>query len=340
MKLREVASVIDGEITGDPDIEILGVAGVHDVREGEITFLADRRLVKECARSKAACVVVKNVIPEIDKPQVVVGNPHYAFAQLLGLFSAKPERPSGVSDSARVSPHAVIGRDVTIYPFSYISDGAAIGDETVIYPGVFVGNEAVLGAGCIIYPNVTIRERVTIGRRVIIHPGAVIGSDGFGYVTEGGRHHKIPQIGSVTVGDDVEIGANVTIDRATTGSTVIGKGTKIDNLVQIGHNVSIGEHAILAGQAGVGGSTVIGNYVVLGGQVGVADHARIEDGSMLAARSGVFGHLPKGVYSGSPTLPHKEWLKATALFARLPDLQRKVKELEEKLKRLDKEEER
>ncbi|HYA31295.1 MAG TPA: UDP-3-O-(3-hydroxymyristoyl)glucosamine N-acyltransferase, partial [Thermodesulfovibrionales bacterium] len=201
--------------------------------------------------------------------------------------------------------------------------------------GVFVGRDTIVGTHCLIYPNVTIREKVTLGNRVIVHAGSVIGSDGFGYVLEDGKYHKIPQVGSVVIGDDVEIGACVSIDRATTGSTVIGSGTKIDNLVQIAHNVRIGENTVIAGQVGIAGSTEIGDFAVLGGQVGVSDHARIDSGAMVGAQSGVFGHMPKGVYSGSPAIPHREWLKASALFSRLPEINRRIKELEEKMRTLE-----
>jgi UDP-3-O-[3-hydroxymyristoyl] glucosamine N-acyltransferase len=278
---------------------------------------------------------VKDFIPGLQKPQIRVKNPLYAFAQLLQLFTANPPHFSGISEKAFVSHRAIIGRDVSIYPYTYVSDDVVIGDKTIIYPGVFIGDETTIGDECVLYPNVTIRERVKIGSKVIIHPGSVIGSDGFGYVSEGGRHHKIPQIGGVIVGDNVEIGANVTVDRATTGNTVIGSGTKIDNLVQIAHNVRIGENSIIVAQVGIAGSSEIGNFVVLGGQVGIPDHVRISDGTMVGAQSGVVGDLTKGVYSGSPAIAHRDWLKASVLFARLPELNKKVKELEEKLNRLE-----
>ncbi|HET6513682.1 MAG TPA: UDP-3-O-(3-hydroxymyristoyl)glucosamine N-acyltransferase [Thermodesulfovibrionales bacterium] len=336
MKLSEVTTMLGGELSGNPDGEIHGASGIGEVQEGEITFLADRKLLQECAGSKASCVLVKEFFTELRKPQIRVKNPQYAFAQLLKHFSVSAAIPSGISHLAFVSGNASIGNDVSIHPFSHISDGAVIGEKTVIYPGVFIGNDASIGRECVIYPNVTVRERVRIGNAVIIHSGSVIGSDGFGYVFEEGRHFKILQVGTVVIGDDVEIGANVTIDRATTGLTVIGRGTKIDNLVQIGHNVNIGENSILVAQVGIAGSAEIGNFVILGGQVGVADHAKIDDGSMIGAQSGIMGgHLTKGVYSGSPVMPHREWLRAKALFARLPELNKRIRELEEKLNHLE-----
>ncbi len=334
MKLRELASMLGGEIVGDHETEILGAAGVHEVEEGEITFLSDLKLAEECAGSKASCVIVKEVVPGINKPQLIVKNPLYAFARVLEHFE-EPVQQIGISGHAFVSEKARIGRDVSIHPFAFISDDAVIGDHTVIHPGVFVGRHTVVGTQCVLYPNVTVREKVTLGSRVIVHAGAVIGSDGFGYVLEAGRHHKIPQVGGVIIGDDVEIGACVCIDRATTGNTIIGGGTKIDNLVQVAHNVRIGENAIIAGQVGIAGSTEIGDFVALGGQVGIADHSKVDEGSMVGAQSGVFGHIPKGVYSGYPAMPHRDWLKASALFARLPELNKRIKEMEEKIRILE-----
>lgn len=332
MRLGEIAAYLGGTLTGDPALEIRGVNGVHDVREGEITFLSDRRLMDLCATGPAAAVVVSEAIPELPTPQVIVGNPLYAFARLLYLFHGRPPADAGISGLAAVAATASLGEGVSVAPFVFIGENAVVGRGTVIHPGAFIGSGTVLGEDCLIYPNVTIRERVTIGNRVIIHPGAVIGADGFGYVFEAGRHYKIPQVGVVEIGDDVEIGANTTIDRATTGSTVIGSGTKIDNLVQVGHNVKIGANSVIVAQVGIGGSTEIGSYVVLGGQVGVSDHAQIADGCRVAAQSGIMGRLEKGTYSGSPVIPHRDWLRATALFAKLPELHRRVRELEERSK--------
>ncbi|MDO8746364.1 MAG: UDP-3-O-(3-hydroxymyristoyl)glucosamine N-acyltransferase, partial [Thermodesulfovibrionales bacterium] len=290
--------------------------------------------------SKASAIIVKEPVPEITKSQLKVANPQYAFARLLEHFYVKPFIVSGISDKAYVSDKAKMGENVSVFPLAFVSDGASIGSKTVIYPGVFIGENSSVGDGCIIYPNVTIRENVEIGSRVIIHSGAVIGSDGFGYVFEKEIHHKIPQVGGVIIGDNVEIGANVTIDRATTGNTVIGKGTKLDNLVHIAHNVKIGENTIITAQGAVAGSAEIGNYVVFGGQVGVADHATIDDGVMVGAQSGVMGHLKKGVYSGSPVIPHRDWLKSVAIFAKLPELNKRIKELEDMIKNIGRREQR
>lgn len=340
MKLREIAEMLGGELAGDPDVEIKGAAGISDAKDGDITFLSTARLINECIESKASAVIVKEPVPEIKKPQLKVSTPQYAFARLLGHFYVKPFIASGISDKACVSDKAKIGKDVSVYPMAFVSDSASIGSKTVIYPGVFIGENSSVGGECIIYPNVTIRENVKIGSRVIIHSGAVIGSDGFGYVMEKGMHYKIPQVGGVIIGDDVEIGANVTIDRATTGNTIIGRGTKIDNLVHIAHNVKIGENSVIAAQSGVAGSTEIGNYVVFGGQVGVADHAKIDDGVMVGGQSGAMGHVKKGIYSGTPMIPHRDWLKSMAIFAKLPELNKRIKELEDIIKNIERREQR
>ncbi|OGW37964.1 MAG: UDP-3-O-(3-hydroxymyristoyl)glucosamine N-acyltransferase [Nitrospirae bacterium RBG_13_39_12] len=337
MKLKELASLTDGEIIGPPqsdDIEITGVSGINEAKKGDITFVSSKKFIKDLPGCKASCVIVKEPVSDLDIIQLKVSNPYFAFAKLLEYFYIKPHKCIGISKDAFVSDKSKIATDVSIFPFSYISEGASVGTGTVIYPHVFIGENTIVGERCIIYPNVTLREGIKVGNRVIIHSGSVIGSDGFGYVFEKGRHYKIPQVGGVIVEDDVEIGSNVSIDRATTGNTIIGSGTKIDNLVQIGHNVKIGKNSIIIAQVAIGGSTEIGNYVTLAGQVGVADHAKIASETMIGAQSGIMGNVSKGVYSGSPAMPHREWLKASALFAKLPELYKKIRELEEKIKKL------
>lgn len=338
MKLKEIASLFNGEIIGPPntdDIEITGVSGVKEANEGDITFVSSAKYIKDLSGSRASCVIVKEPIADIGIAQLKVSNPYLVFAKLLKHFYVKLKAPIGISKDAIVSDKTEIGTDVSIFPFAFLSDGASIGNKTVIYPYVFVGENTTIGEQCIIYPNVTVRENVKIGNRVIIHSGSVIGSDGFGYVFGEGRHYKIPQVGGVIIEDDVEIGSNVSVDRATLGNTVIGKGTKIDNLVQIGHNVRIGENSIIIAQVGIGGSTEIGDFVTLAGQVGVSDHTRIESGTMIGAQSGVMGYITKGAYSGSPALSHRNWLKAQAIFAKLPELNKKIRELEERIKEIE-----
>ncbi len=337
MKLKEIAELIDGRVIGNSEIEVSGVSGLSEAREGDITFLSDGRFLAQAKESRAAAVIVKEVITGLDKQQIVAVNPQLAFAQLLGHFYVKPIPNKGTSEKAFISPSAMIGGNVSIYPFAYVANDAAIGKDSVIYPGVFIGEKSFIGEGCTIYSNVTIREGITIGNRVIIHSGAVIGADGFGYVFDGQEHCKIPQVGGVVIEDDVEIGANTTIDRATTGMTVIGRGTKIDNLVQIGHNVKIGRHAILVAQVAIGGSSDIGDGVILAGQVGVADHVTIEAGTIAGAQTGLTGKagkVKKGVYGGTPALPINDAIKAAMVYAKLPELRDKIRELEEKIESL------
>ncbi len=336
MDLLKIASLINGEIVGDKGIEITGVAGIPDAKEGDITFLSDNRYIKELKKSRASAVIVRQFIGDIEMPQIIVKNPLYAFSILLKSFYQKPHSYKGLNERAFISDEAIIGKEVTVYPFAFISARVEIGSNTVIYPNVFIGEDCIIGENCLIYPNVVIREGVVIGNNVIIHSGAVIGSDGFGYVFENGIHNKIPQVGNVIIEDDVEIGANTAIDRATTGSTIIGKGSKIDNLVQIGHNVKIGKNVILVAQVGIGGSSEVGDGTILGGQVGVADHTTIEAGTMIGAKGGAMGEMKRDIYSGILPMQHREWLKAMAIFAKLPELNKRLKEVEDKIKLLQK----
>ncbi len=335
MKLYELKDLFPCEVIGNEEIEITGVSGISDAHEGDITFLSDRKWLKEIENNKATAVIVKEVIEGLQKPQVKTKNPQYAFAKLLAYFYVKPHPCKGVGKNAFVSESASVAQSATIYDFAYISDKATIGASSVLYPGVFVGEGSSIGEECLIYPNVTIREGVSIGNRVIIHPGAVIGADGFGYVFEEGAHQKIPQVGGVIIEDDVEIGANTTIDRATTANTVIGRGTKIDNLVQVAHNVQVGRNVIFVAQVGIAGSTRIGDGVIIGGQAAVADHANIEAGTMIVGQSGALGEVKRGIYSGSPIQPHRDWLRSSVIFTKLPEMKKKLEELEKKIKSLE-----
>jgi UDP-3-O-[3-hydroxymyristoyl] glucosamine N-acyltransferase len=321
VKLVEIAELVKGEIIGAPDIEITGAAGIHDAKSGDITYLARQGLIGDLLAANASAVLVDEKSDKITIPQVVVNNPQYAFAVLLKHFYCKPHPHNGISLKAIISDSASIGKETTVYPSAYISGNAVIGMRTVIYPGVYIGESCRIGDDCTIYPNVVLRDGVNVGDRVIIHPGAVLGADGFGFIFKDGGHYKIPQVGGVVIEDDVEIGANTTIDRATTGNTVIGKGTKIDNLVQIGHNVKVGRNAIIVAQVGIGGSSIIGDGVILAGQAGIADHAEIEAGTTIGAQAGVAsGKLAKGIYVGTPAKPFRVALKAYDLLFKLPEL--------------------
>ena len=331
MRLGELASKIGGELIGAPDLEIRGVAGLDSAGEGDLTFIKDARMSQRVVDSGAAAVIVPEYMEGLGVAQIVSKNPLLAFSRALELFYVARHEPLGVMNGAYISEKARIGRGVTVYPLSYICGGAEIGANSVIFPGVYIGKGSRVGDDCLVYPGVTVMDGVEIGSRVVIHPNSVIGSDGFGYVRDGDRHHKIPQVGGVIIGDDVEIGACVTIDRATTGNTVIGEGTKIDNLVQIAHNVTIGRHSIIVSQVGIAGSTKIGDYVTLAGQVGVSDHSEIESHTVVGAMSGVLGKLKRGVYLGVPVRPHREFLKLQGLINRLPDIVKEVKKLRQEI---------
>jgi len=333
MKLRELRDLIGGEILGNPEVDITGVAGINEARQGDITFLADRKGLKEIGGINASAVIIREEIKGIGASMLIVDNPYLTFAKALEVFYKKPFKSLGVSSSAIIGSDVSFGEDVTVYPLAYISNRVILGSRVTISPLVYIGEDVSIGDDTVIYPHVTIRENVKIGKGVIVHSGTVIGSDGFGYVEDCGRHYKIPQVGGVIIEDDVEIGANVTIDRATTGNTLIGSGTKIDNLVQIAHNVKIGKNCIIVAQVGIGGSVEIGDGVMLGGQAGVRDHVKIGDRGMVGAQSGVGGDIPEGeAFSGTPAIPHREWLRAQGIYAKLPELVRRLRELERRIK--------
>ena len=329
MKLKELADIVGGRIAGDPDTDITGVTGIQEARQGDITYLADEKNIAALDGLQASAFFVREELEGISVNMVIVDNPQYAYAKALEVFYKKPRRPGGISEQAVICSGVQTGDDVTVYPNAYISSNAVIGDRVTIFPGVFIGVDTTIGDDTFLYPNVTVREGVHIGKSVIIHAGAVIGADGFGYVQEKGMHYKIPQVGGVIIEDSVEIGANVIIDRATTGNTIVGSGTKIDNLVQIAHNVKIGKNCIIVAQVGISGSVEIGDGTILGGQVGVKDHITIGKNVMVAAQAGVINNLAEGqIYSGSPALPHHTSLRVNRTFTRLPELAKKVQKLE------------
>ena len=291
------------------------------------------KFVHDC---KASALIVGRKTPLADvravKNLVFVENPELAYIAVAAMFEEKPAIKPGVHPSAYVGPKAFIAPGASVGAFAYIEDNARIADNVTVYPYVYVGPGVSVGEGSVIYPHVTIYRDTTIGRNVIIHANTVIAADGFGYTWDGTRHAKIPQLGSVIIEDDVEIGANTAIDRASLEKTVIGKGTKIDNLVQIAHNVTIGQHSIIVSQVGIAGSTKVGNNVVLAGQAGVRDHVTIGDGVMAGGGTGITKDVPAGsIIWGTPHMPHKEWMKLQIYIKRLPALFDRIKELEKKL---------
>jgi UDP-3-O-[3-hydroxymyristoyl] glucosamine N-acyltransferase len=332
MKLSELATLLEGRLVGNGNAEITGVKGLSDAANGDVSFFADSRYKKALLTTEATALIVKEPIEDLKCSFIIVENPYYAFAKTLAIFPKKVYHPQGVSDKALIDASAQIGANAIIYPGAFISANVSIGDNSVIYPGVFIGQNTVIGRDALIYPNVVIREYIQIGNNVIIHPGAVIGADGFGYVFDKGQHNKIPQIGGVIIEDNVEIGANSTIDRATIGATLIKKGAKIDNLVQVAHNVVVGSHCVLVSQTGISGSSTLGNGVIIAGQSGIGDHVNIADGVTIGSKSGVGGDVKtRGVYTGIPAIPHKKWLRAQSIFAKLPELLSRLRLIESKL---------
>jgi UDP-3-O-[3-hydroxymyristoyl] glucosamine N-acyltransferase len=334
----EIADFLQGELEGDSAVVITGVAGLREAQSGQISFLEHSRYLGLLSSTAASVVLVGREI-EVPKGKTVirVSHPSSAFGKIVALISPKPIRyEPGVHAKAHVHSSASIDPSASIQPFAVIEAGVRIGARTVVGSGCHIGLESVVGADCLLYSNVAIRERCVIGNRVILHPGVVIGSDGFGYEFLEGQYKKIPQVGIVQLDDDVEMGSNSCVDRGRFGKTWIQKGVKIDNLVQIGHNVIVGEHTAMAAQAGISGSTVIGHHVRIGGQVGTVGHITVGDEAILGAQSGVNHDVPKGKFVfGYPAQEHKEAMKTHANIRRLPYLNERIRKLEKRLNDLD-----
>ena len=340
MKLSEISEHLSGALEGDGEVEITAVAGLKEAEQGDLSFLANPKYASQVAETGASAVIVPNDWDRTVKCSLIrVENSDHAFAQAAELFYEQVPAPvPGIHPSACVDESARIGEGVSIGAQCTVEGGVVIGANTVIQSNCTIGYKTVIGENCLLYPLVSTREFTEIGSRVIIHNGSVIGSDGFGYaVQKDGSRTKIPQIGKVVIEDDVEIGANVAIDRARFGKTRIGKGTKIDNLVQIAHNVVIGEHSVMCGQSGVSGSTTIGSRVILAGQAGLAGHLEVGDGAIVGAQAGVMKDVDtKDFVIGSPAMPHLQFKKMVANTILLPKLKEKLKLLEEELSKLPK----
>jgi UDP-3-O-[3-hydroxymyristoyl] glucosamine N-acyltransferase len=334
--LEALAELVGGCVEGEPTLVITGVSGIQEARPGEITFVAHQKYLRTLTSAKASAVVLDRTMPA-DRPAIRVDQPYRAFATLLTLFHPRPRPRAGIMEPVVLGERVRLGQDVTLLPFVTLGDDVTLGDRVVLYPGVFVGPGSSIGDDTVLYANVTIYDRVTIGRQVVIHAGAVLGADGFGYVLgPDGRHQKIPQVGGVRVEDEVEIGANVCIDRATLGETLIRRGTKVDNLVHIAHNVEVGEDNLLLAQVGISGSCHLGTQVTLAGQVGLSDHVRIGDYATVIAQAGVAKDVePRAIVSGTPTIPHTLWRRVQAATPRLPELLRTVAALERRIAALE-----
>jgi UDP-3-O-[3-hydroxymyristoyl] glucosamine N-acyltransferase len=334
--LGELASLVGGSVEGDPALVITGVAGLQEAQPGEITFVAQQKYLRTLKTAKASAVILDRMMPA-DRPAIRVDQPYRAFATLLICFYPRPRPQAGTRAPVAIGERVRLGQEITLLPFVTLSDDVTIGDRVVLYPGVFVGPGSSIGDDTVLYANVTIYDQVTIGRQVIIHAGSVIGADGFGYVQgPDGHHHKIPQVGGVRIEDDVEIGASVCIDRATLGETLIRRGTKIDNLVHIAHNVEVGEDNLLLAQVGISGSCRLGTHVTLAGQVGVIDHVHIGDHATVIAQAGIAKDVePRAIVAGSVAMPHHLWRRVQATTPRLPELLRTVAALERRIAALE-----
>lgn len=335
LTLAELAEKTGARLQGDGTTVIRAISGITEARPDSLTFVSNKKYIKHLGDTRASAVIVAEGMEELveteGKNLLIAKDPYLAFAIVMNIFF-KPVHPVGgkIDKGAAVRGH--VSESAGIGVGAVIEEGASVGDRSVIYPNVYIGRGSSVGIDCVIYPGVCVREGVTIGDRVTIHANAVIGSDGFGYARDGARQIKIPQVGGVVICDDVEIGASVTIDRGAMGDTFIGRGTKIDNLVQIAHNVRIGEDSLIVAQVGISGSTTIGDRVTAAGQCGFAGHINIADDTIFGAQSGVPNDVKeKGVYMGYPIVPHRDWLRLQAIIKGLPKLKKKVEEIAKKL---------
>ena len=334
--VTELAEHVGGVIEGNSDIIITGASTLSEATETDVSFLANSKYEKELETTEAGVIVVDMEVDVCGKNVIRCKDPYYAFMQMVVLLHGHREhKQTGISERASVSENAKIGSKVDIHDFVHISDDVEIGDGTTIYPSCTVGPGSKIGKDCIIYPNVTIYDGCVIGDRVTLHAGTVVGQDGFGYATHDGAHHKIPQIGGVIIEDDVELGANCTIDRGTLGDTVIGKGTKTSNLIAIGHNTKIGEHCLLVAQVGIAGSVDVGNYCVFGGQVGVVGHIKIGNNVQIGAQAGVTHDLDGNqAVVGSPAIPMSQARRSYALLKDLPEFRKKLRSIDRQISKM------
>jgi UDP-3-O-[3-hydroxymyristoyl] glucosamine N-acyltransferase len=330
MKLRELAERLACRLEGDGEIDIVRVAGIQDAGAGDLTFVANPKYLSALATTRASAVLLRD--DALTPPIAVLrtADPYLAFARAVGIFAPQWKPEPGVHAMAAVARDATLGANVSIGAFVAVGEGAAVGDRTVVFPNVTIGAGARIGADCVVHSNVAVRERVTIGDRVILQNGVVVGGDGYGFVRRGdGTHEKIPQVATVVIEDDVELGANTTVDRPAVGETRIKAGTKIDNLVQVAHGVVIGRNVLMAAQVGIAGSTDIGDDVMFGGQVGVGGHLTIGRGVVAVGQSGITNSVDPGtMVAGYPAIDARQWRRAAAVFRRLPELKKRIEELE------------
>jgi UDP-3-O-[3-hydroxymyristoyl] glucosamine N-acyltransferase len=340
IKLNEIAAFLNGRVVGDGEVLIEHVRAIDNAGNGDLTFISNSKHLKKIEATNASAILVSPEMERPDKNLIIVNDPYAAFGKVLGLFYPEEHDSPEIKANAFVETGSSVSKEATIYPGVYVGRGARIERGVVLYPGVYIGRNASVDEDSVLHPNVTIYKNCRIGKRVILHAGVVVGSDGFGFAGSGRENIKIPHVGIVQIDDDVEIGANTTIDRGTLDKTWIQRGVKIDNLVQIAHNVVIGEYSIIVSQVGISGSTKLGKGVILGGQAGLVGHIDIGDHVMIGAQSGVHEDVPpRQVVSGSPHLPHGKWLRIQACISQLPEMRKnislllkRIEELEKKLK--------
>ena len=334
--LQQLADLVGGQIQGDSGTEIFRVMPIDLARSGDITFVSNPKylsLLKDC---QASAVIVAPGVDAPDRTLLVSTNPYLAFAKILTFLQTVPLPAAGKMPGAITSDSAEIDASATIYPGSYVGERVKIGANTVVYPGVVLYDDVVVGQDCVLHAQSIVREGCQLGDRVILQPAAVIGSDGFGFAPDGSRYYKIPQVGIVVLEDDVEIGASSCIDRAALGETRIRRGTKLDNLVQIGHNVEVGEDCVIVAQGGIAGSSKVGNHCTFGGQVAIAGHLKVGDNVMIGGRGGATGNVESNqVLSGLPLMPHKQWLRATMTVSKLPEMRKEMQQLKKRLGELE-----
>lgn len=337
--VSELAAYVGGRVLGDAGISILRVAGVDSACEGDITYVEDERFFQAANQTRASCVITPEGAVLETHCRIEVKNPKLAFALIAEVLHPRKQRASEIHHTAIIANDAKIGGDVFIGAFVCVGENSAVGDRTQIRAGAKIGDHVEVGHDCVIHPNVFLEDGVTIGNNVILHAGVVIGADGFGYVRGEMSYHKFPQIGTVVIEDDVELGANTCVDRAALGRTRIGRGTKIDNMVHVGHNCDIGERVVIAAQTGISGSVVIEDDCVIGGQVGFGDHIRVLSGAVIGSKAGVLpGKIVRpGVWWGIPIQPLDEYKRLNAHISRLPQVRAELKELIERVKMLENE---
>lgn len=335
-KLSEIAEAIGGKVEGDPDKYIEFIAPFETANDRHITYAGKASFIEKIPQSSAGAIIVPEKVSIEGRNLIKAAIPYVAFAKVLQLFFPQQTPKDSISPLSNIEEGFLFGKNVEIFSNVFIGKRVSLGDRVRIMPGVYIGDDVKIGSDVTLYPNVTIMEKTIIGSRVIINAGTVIGSDGFGFAPDGHRYHKIPHTGFVQIDDDVELGANNTVDRGTFGRTWIKQGVKTDNLVQIAHNVTVGEHSVLVAQVGIAGSTTIGSHAVIAGQAGIAGHLRIGDRVTVGPQAGIAQDVDSGqIVSGSPEMPHRTWLKVNRIIPRLPEMRKKIRELEERLQKIE-----